>query len=69
MTCVVTHGSFSLNHGRCFITGVSQPTIPACTCRATIVAVTGFDSDAIWNTVSASTVSGAPTLRMPKPFA
>ena len=69
MTCDVTHGSFSLNHGRCFATGVSHATRPAATSRATTVAVTGFDSDAIWNTVSASTVSGAPTLRMPNPFA
>ena len=69
VTCDVTHGSASLNHGRCFTTGVSQDTVPTSTSRATTVAATDFDSDAIWNTVSASTGSGAPALRMPKPLA
>ena len=46
---------------------LSQPTTPSLTSFATTVAEIGFDIEASWNTVSASTVSGLPTSRRPKP--
>lgn len=51
------------------MTFVSQETVPFDTSRATTVAPTDFDTDASWNTVSASTSAGLPTSRTPKPFA
>jgi hypothetical protein len=61
----VTYGSPSLKSGFHVFTGsvhvaCSAPTTPAMTVDAT-----GFDTDATSNTVSASTFSGAPTLRTP----
>ena len=38
---------------------------PSPTNPASAVADTGLDIEAIWNTVSASTVSGLPTSRTP----
>ncbi|OWK21208.1 hypothetical protein AJ88_20270 [Mesorhizobium amorphae CCBAU 01583] len=42
--------------------------IPSLTSAATTVAETGLESEAIWNTVSASTASGLPASRCPKPL-
>ncbi len=65
----VTHGSASANPGSFEITGVSQSTVPIPTSWATTVAPTDFDTDASWNTVSASTVALLPNSRTPNPFA
>jgi hypothetical protein len=64
----VTQASCIANAGSCRTMGSSQATTPSPTSAATTVEAIGFDIDAIWNTVSASTVSGLPTCRAPKPL-
>ncbi len=68
VTWSLTHGSFRTNQGSSDFTGVSQDTVPLPTSWATTVAPTALEREASWNTVSASTFSGLPALRTPKPF-
>ena len=63
VTWRVIQSSASANQGRYPIICVLHPTRPRPTSAATTVAPSDFDSEAIWNTVSASTGSGEPTRR------
>ena len=65
MALSVTYGIPSSKSGFHVLTGAVQLACSSPTTPATIVVATGFDTDATWNTVSASTVSGSPTLRTP----
>ncbi len=69
MTWSVTHGSLNTRSGAEGCTGSSQLMTSFETRPATAVPVTGLDSDAIWNTVSAETASVVPTSRTPYPSA
>ena len=60
--CPSPAGSASANQGRSSAIRLSQPTLPAPTSCATTVAPTDFDTEASWNTVSASTGVGLARL-------
>ena len=51
------------------VTGSDQATSPLLTAAETQVLPTDFDSEASWNTVSGSIVSGLPTSFTPNPLA
>ena len=61
----VTYGSPSAKPGSSSRTGVSQVTRPSETALAMTVPVSDLDTEAIWNTVSASTGSSFPATFVP----
>lgn len=62
-------GSENLKSGRCLTTGSDQDTRPPVTAAETHVLPTDLDTDASWNTVSASTAASLPSSRTPNPLA
>ncbi len=69
MTCSVTQASAVRKPGSTVWTGSSQPIELSFLVKAaaTTVELIGFETDASWNTVSASTVPVVPTCRSPVP--
>ena len=69
VSCWVTRGSDSVKSGRWSVTGSDQASCPLLTAAETQVLPMDFDSDASWNTVSGSILSGSPTFFTPNPLA
>ena len=65
VTAWVTAGSASWKFGRYLTTGSDQLTVPSVTACAMTVLPIDFETDANWNTVFSSTVSGLPTSLTP----
>jgi len=66
VTSRVTHASYIANVGSCRTIGSSQATAPSPTSIATTVEAIGFDMDASWKIVWASTGAAAPACWTPK---
>lgn len=69
MTLADRYGSENLRVGRYSRTGVSQASFPSSTSDAIVAAVKDLVTEAMSNTVSASTGSGFSSSFTPKPFA
>src|ERR1051326_4405018 len=67
VTSRVTHGSLSANHGRCRVTGSSQPSFPSSTSIARIAEENALLVEPISNIVRVVTGSVRPTCRTPYP--
>jgi hypothetical protein len=65
----VTHGSYSWNHGRCFVTLSSSDSLPSSASIPAATAVKNFELEPMAKTVRSSTASGFPTARTPNPLA